>query len=605
MQIKSLKKKGFTLVELVIVVAVIAVLSAILIPTIGCFVEEAKETNDMATVRLLNAALVEYGAEYTAPKNMTEALEAMDRKGYQIEKLTPRSSGEILWDSLNNRFLLRNKEGKDVYRDNTGKATTDADLWKVVETEDKNGNLISDLQSVLDKDNYNHYLKGEKVNVALEVKTGIDVGNNKLIPQITYSDNAASKTIIRTNSAVTNLTINAPQAVVYHYELAGTVTIEAVASSSYHEFGSTSIIALKKGRVVVESGAFVSVLDPTVAATENDIACVNNGIIYTVKHEEGKTSITPTGNGQTNVSANSVINIGNAETLINLASASNSGASLEGMTLKLTADIDLSGKIWVPFGLSEANAFNGCTLFDGQNHTIKGLKTDGTTSITTDQSAGGTTIAPSGLIGYLKGDIEFKNLTVDVNISNTENGGIGAYIGAITNNANVKFENCNAKGSITGTDKLGGFIGSTYKSEGTNRVNNITMLNCTNYVNVTSVGNVKSSRIGGFIGTFNCGKGIFTDCKNEGFIKNGATISGDSRDCVAGGFAGKMNVDIDLTVTDFVNNGNMSCTAYSSNVHKWIAGGNNLPANGTVNATFNGKHMKADTSNSCLIEYID
>ena len=607
MQIKSLKKKGFTLVELVIVVAVIAVLSAILIPTIGCFVEEAKETNDMATVRLLNASLVEYGAEYAAPKNMTEALEAMERKGYQIEKLTPRSSGEILWDSLNNRFLLRNKEGKDVYRDNTGKATTDADLWKVVETEDKNGNLISDLQSVLDKDNYNHYLKGEKVNVALEVKTGIDVGNNKLIPQITYRDNAASKTIIRTNSAVTNLTIDAPQAVVYHYELAGTVTIEAVASSSYHEFGSTSIIALKKGRVVVESGAFVSVLDPTVAATENAIACVNNGIIYTVKHEEGKTSITPTGNGQTNVSANSVINIGNAETLINLASASNSGASLEGMTLKLTADIDLSGKIWVPFGLSEANAFNGCTLFDGQNHTIKGLKTDGTISITTYQSAGGTTIAPSGLIGYLKGDIEFKDLTVDVNISNTKNGGIGAYIGAITNNANVKFENCNAKGSITGTDKLGGFIGSTYIKENQNSkyADNITMIKCTNYVSVTSVGTVTSSRIGGFIGTLYFeGNGIFTDCKNGGTIKNDAKLSGDAiKDCVAGGFAGKMNLDIHLTVTGFENNGTISCTAYSSNVRDGIAGGNHLE-NGTVNATFNGKHMKAD-KDSKIIEYID
>ena len=40
---KSNNKKGFTLVELVIVVAVIAILSAILIPTIGSVIKDAKD----------------------------------------------------------------------------------------------------------------------------------------------------------------------------------------------------------------------------------------------------------------------------------------------------------------------------------------------------------------------------------------------------------------------------------------------------------------------------------------------------------------------------------------------------------------------------------
>ena len=40
---KSNNKKGFTLVELVIVVAVIAILSAILIPTIGTVIKDAKD----------------------------------------------------------------------------------------------------------------------------------------------------------------------------------------------------------------------------------------------------------------------------------------------------------------------------------------------------------------------------------------------------------------------------------------------------------------------------------------------------------------------------------------------------------------------------------
>lgn len=50
---KSNNKKGFTLVELVIVVAVIAILSAILIPTIGNVIKDAKDAavkSDLRTV---------------------------------------------------------------------------------------------------------------------------------------------------------------------------------------------------------------------------------------------------------------------------------------------------------------------------------------------------------------------------------------------------------------------------------------------------------------------------------------------------------------------------------------------------------------------------
>ena len=44
-------KKGFTLVELVIVIAVIAVLSAIIIPVTGSIVSNAKETVDKTRLR--------------------------------------------------------------------------------------------------------------------------------------------------------------------------------------------------------------------------------------------------------------------------------------------------------------------------------------------------------------------------------------------------------------------------------------------------------------------------------------------------------------------------------------------------------------------------
>ena len=48
---KKQTKKGFTLVELVIVIAVIAVLSAILIPTFGNVIADAKEKAELEDVR--------------------------------------------------------------------------------------------------------------------------------------------------------------------------------------------------------------------------------------------------------------------------------------------------------------------------------------------------------------------------------------------------------------------------------------------------------------------------------------------------------------------------------------------------------------------------
>ena len=49
---KKLNKKGFTIVELVIVIAVIAILAGVLIPTFATVVEKANESNAMQQARI-------------------------------------------------------------------------------------------------------------------------------------------------------------------------------------------------------------------------------------------------------------------------------------------------------------------------------------------------------------------------------------------------------------------------------------------------------------------------------------------------------------------------------------------------------------------------
>ena len=265
MQTKNLKKKGFTLVELVVVVAVIAVLSAILIPTIGCFVEQAKETNDMATVRLLNTALVEDEAANGTPATMTQALAAMDRKGYDIEKLNLRSTGEIYWDGANNRFMLL-KGDEVLYGDNTTPESERYNWWKLL----KNGDELSAT--------YSNYLKeGYEVSGgALTISTGLDVGENTGITAVTYAnDGTAKNVVIRTNGG--ELTVNAPLDTVTHYGKSGKVVITAVASASYHEKGEVNgDIIVTKGHVVLENNSSVGTVKVSDEAVANKVKLSNN-----------------------------------------------------------------------------------------------------------------------------------------------------------------------------------------------------------------------------------------------------------------------------------------------------------------------------------------
>ena len=69
------RKKGFTLVELVIVIAVIAILAAVLIPTFSSLVKRANMSADQQAVRQMNTAL----AIDSKPEDFGGAVEVLDK----------------------------------------------------------------------------------------------------------------------------------------------------------------------------------------------------------------------------------------------------------------------------------------------------------------------------------------------------------------------------------------------------------------------------------------------------------------------------------------------------------------------------------------------
>lgn len=237
-------KRGFTLVELVIVIAVIAVLSAIIIPVTSSVVQNAKETVDKTTVKALNDALAQDESKNGKRTLYSDVINAMENYGYGVDKLTPLSSGDILWDSVNNTFVLY-KDGKEVFRQKgSSRDVKDTELWKVA-------NSDADIKN----NSYSVYLAKNFAQNGITVTSGVDVGENNVNVDYKNQTGTAQNVIIRTNGG--KLAVDAPNDTVNHYGTAGYVEIKAVANESYHEFGEVNLASIETGRFVAESTALV------------------------------------------------------------------------------------------------------------------------------------------------------------------------------------------------------------------------------------------------------------------------------------------------------------------------------------------------------------
>ncbi len=125
---RNTNKKGFTIVELVIVVAVIAILAAVLIPTFSGIIHKANESKDTQLIKNLNTAIA---ANVDGDKTMAAAIAAAAEFGYDIDKINASATdNEILWDSVNNVFCYLNG-GKIEYIDGSEYEVADAAYWVI------------------------------------------------------------------------------------------------------------------------------------------------------------------------------------------------------------------------------------------------------------------------------------------------------------------------------------------------------------------------------------------------------------------------------------------------------------------------------------------
>lgn len=133
-----------------------------------------------------------------------------------------------------------------------------------------------------------------------------------------------------------------------------------------------------------------------------------------------------------------VMEIGTVKDLLALAEKVNSGSAEESVVYRLTADLDLGGRKWIPIGLDANTSFHG--FFDGDGHTIRNFVV---------RSSGN---AYAGFFGYIGSDGTAANLNIDCQLN-----GRGSYAAPFCACNEGRIINCTAVSFSDGSRFSGGF----------------------------------------------------------------------------------------------------------------------------------------------------
>ena len=253
------RKRAFTIVELVVVMAVLAVLSAILVPTLTGIMSSAELQNGKRLIRNLNTILVSETNGENKDTSIEEAVAYVEDNGISAENLVEDSKNiEILYDAENGQFVLLNlKSGADVYFTGTAKEdyeNLDINFWK-----------FYDKSTLTSNEEYSIYIVGNEEIGEVEVN-GVDfnAGKNENISSVKFigsESRTAGEIEVSLTTNGGNLQVQSNNEKINHYGKADSVVIEEVSKNSYHENGEVFALEIAKGHLVLENTAKVENLE--------------------------------------------------------------------------------------------------------------------------------------------------------------------------------------------------------------------------------------------------------------------------------------------------------------------------------------------------------
>ena len=282
-------------------------------------------------------------------------------------------------------------------------------------------------------------------------------------------------------------------------------------------------------------------------ANQQEVSTNNNQSNFDIPENVVNATIAEANYEEVEASKENVIEISNANELMNFAAAVNGGNNYQNTLVKLTNNIDLTGYSYPsltgfdPIG-TEAAPFAG--IFDGQNHTISNIY------INSVKPGETTNTINVGLFGVINNAM-IKDLTVSYaeNCSLYANN-FGGIVGLSNGTSTLK--NCKITGSVVenSEDTAGGLIG---KAVGTGE-DKLKVIDCTNEATISIVDSkdTNTESIGGLIGASEVTTEILNGNNTSSIGIDDSTASAQN----VGGLVGKASGSI--VVIDSKNEGSVN-----------------------------------------------
>jgi prepilin-type N-terminal cleavage/methylation domain-containing protein len=117
---KQKNKLGFTLIELIVVIAILSILALIIFPSLNNYINESKNAVDQTTVHYLNNMTILYGISFeTTPEDIFEGINSDEQRlntlideGYISSNTEPQhDENEFIW-LVDNQLWVLSSDGE-------------------------------------------------------------------------------------------------------------------------------------------------------------------------------------------------------------------------------------------------------------------------------------------------------------------------------------------------------------------------------------------------------------------------------------------------------------------------------------------------------------